>query len=80
VLSGSGLDNAWQDLIHAAMDDGVIAREQRFTLHGLKHRGVTDTKGSRKRKQTASGHKSEAMVVLYDHDVPVVEPAAPRKK
>jgi hypothetical protein len=80
VLSGSGLDNAWQDLIHAAMDEGVIAREQRFTLHGLKHRGVTDTKGSRKRKQRASGHKSESMVILYDHDVPVVEPATPREK
>ena len=54
--------------------------EQRFTLHGLKHRGVTDTKGSRKRKQKASGHKSEGMVDLYDHEVPVVEPAAPKKK
>ena len=41
---------------------GVITPEQRFTLHGLKHRGVTDTKGSRRRKQIASGHQTEAMV------------------
>ena len=76
-LTRAGLDNAWQDLIHAAMDAAVIAREQRFTLHGLKHRGITDTKGKKADKKEASGHKSEAMIDLYDHEVAVVEPARP---
>ena len=61
----------------AAVKAGVITEEQRFTLHGLKHRGVTDTEGSRRRKQLASGHRTEAMVMRYDHDVPVVSPASP---
>lgn len=56
---------------------GRITREQRFTLHGLKHRGVTDTQGSLRRKQIASGHQTEATVQLYDHDVPLVAPAEP---
>jgi site-specific recombinase XerD len=76
-LTRAGLDNAWQDLIHAAMDAEVIAREQRFTLHGLKHRGITDTKGKKADKKEASGHKTEAMLERYDHEVAVVEPARP---
>jgi integrase len=76
-LSRSGLGTAWAQLMRAAVESGVITPAQRFTLHGLKHRGVTDTKGSRRRKQLASGHRTEAMVRLYDHDVPVVAPARP---
>ena len=53
----------------------MIAREQRFTLHGLKHRGITDTKGKKAEKKEASGHKTDAMLDLYDHEVAVVEPA-----
>lgn len=63
--------------MRAAVESGVITPEQRFTLHGLKHRGVTDTKGSRRHKQLASGHRTEAMARLYDHDVPLVAPARP---
>lgn len=39
-LTRAGLDNAWQDLITAPIEAEVIAREQRFTLHGLKHREI----------------------------------------
>jgi hypothetical protein len=46
-------------------------------LHGLKHRGITDTVGRRAEKKAASGHKSDAMLDLYDHEVAVVEPARP---
>nr|WP_275129279.1 hypothetical protein [Steroidobacter cummioxidans] len=66
-----------RQLLHAAMDAEVIAREQRFTLHGLKHRGITDTKGKKADKKEASGHKSEAMLDRYDHEVAIVEPARP---
>ena len=65
--------------MRGAIEAGVIQPSDRFTLHGLKHRGVTDTKGSRQQKQRASGHRTESMVALYDHDVPVVQPATPRE-
>ena len=42
-LARSTLKTAWQRLIVAAIDAGVIAAEDRFNLHGLKHRGITDT-------------------------------------
>jgi hypothetical protein len=77
LTTTSGLGSAWGQLMLAAVKAGVITPEQRFTLHGLKHRGVTDTQGSRRRKQHASGHRTEAMVRLYDHEVPVVAPARP---
>ena len=76
-LSKGALSSAWAQMMRRAVEEGIITREQRFTLHGLKHRGVTDTSGSRRRKQIASGHQTEAMVQLYDHDVPVVAPAQP---
>jgi hypothetical protein len=39
-----------------AIEAKVITEEQRFTPHGLKHRGVTDTKGTKADKRQASGH------------------------
>lgn len=47
----------------------------RFSLHGLKHRGITDTKGNKGDKRTASGHKTEQALNGYDHEVPTVDPA-----
>lgn len=74
-LSKSGLDNAFKDMNAAAIEAGIITADQRFTLHGLKHRGVTDTAGNRADKKAASGHKSDAMLDVYDHELAVVEPA-----
>jgi hypothetical protein len=74
-LSKDGLDTAWQRMMLLAIAEGVIAREQRFGLHGMKHRGVTDTKGNRADKQDAGGHRTAAMVDIYDHAVPRVQPA-----
>lgn len=73
-LQKSSLDTAWQRMMKAAVGAGVITQEQRFGLHGLKHRGVTDTEGTRAEKQDASGHKSASMMDVYDHSVPVVQP------
>ncbi|GHH52957.1 site-specific integrase [[Pseudomonas] boreopolis] len=73
-LSRSALKSAWQRIITSAIEQGVITEEQRFSLHGLKHRGVTDTRGTRADKQQAAGHVSPAMTALYDHEVPVVQP------
>lgn len=59
----------------AALAAGLITEEERFGLHGLKHRGITDTKGTKADKQLASGHKSMQMVNRYDHERPIVDPA-----
>jgi len=72
-ISKSALDSAWQRFITEAMRVGVIGEEDRFALHGLKHRGITDSDN-----KASGGHKSEAMRQLYDHEVPLVKP--PRKR
>ena len=73
-LARSTLKTAWQRLIVAAIDAGVIAAEDRFNLHGLKHRGITDT--PRADKRDGAGHVNPEMTVRYGHSVPVV--AAPK--
>jgi hypothetical protein len=61
-------------MIRMAIRDGVITEEQRFSLHGLKHRGVTDTEGNISDKQDAAGHVERKMTQRYAHDLPVVKP------
>lgn len=78
-LTRSALHSAWQRLIASAIADEVMTSEQRFNLHGLKRRGITDTDGTRGEKQLASGHRTEAMLDVYDQSVPVVAPAGLRK-
>ena len=80
-LARSSLKTAWQRLIVAALEAGVIPEERRFNLHGLKHRGITDTPGTRAEKRDGAGHVNPAMTVRYDHNVPVVAaPALPRRQ
>ncbi|MEN5117455.1 integrase [Luteimonas sp. TWI662] len=74
-LSVEGWKTAWGKMMRAAVADGVITTEERFGLHGLKHRGITDTKGTRADKKEASGHVTDSMSSLYDHGLPTVEPA-----
>ncbi|MFC0677479.1 tyrosine recombinase XerC [Lysobacter korlensis] len=71
-LTRSGFNTAWGRMMRQAVKDGVLAEEDRFGLHGLKHRGITDTKGNKKQ---ASGHVTDAMLNVYDHELPRVEPA-----
>lgn len=73
-LTRSGFDTAWQRMIRNAIQDKIIEAAERFALHGLKHRGVTDTKGD---KKIASGHRTDAMLELYNHELARVEPSAP---
>jgi hypothetical protein len=78
MLTAHGWHTAWGRLMRNAVRDGVIAADERFALHGLKHRGVTDTKGN---KKEASGHVTDAMLHLYDHSMPTVdESSSDRKK
>ncbi|MCM2131429.1 site-specific integrase [Larsenimonas rhizosphaerae] len=72
-LRKSSLDTAWQRMIKLAIEEGVIPRELRFGLHDLKRRGITDTTGTRHDKQDASGHRSAAMLDVYDLSVPLVD-------
>ncbi len=74
-LTKSALDSAWQRLVRRAIAEGVIDKDQRFALHGLKHRGITDSED-----KGAGGHVTEAMRQLYDHSVPVVRAAVKPKK
>lgn len=73
-LARSTLKTAWQRLITAAIAAEVIDAADRFSLHGLKHRGITDTRGSRAHKQDAAGHKTPQMTDRYDHELQLVQP------
>ncbi|HFF3032310.1 TPA: tyrosine recombinase XerC [Stenotrophomonas maltophilia] len=77
-IARSSMSSAWQRFIRMAMSEGVIEEDERFSMHGLKHRGITDTEGNRGDKQDAAGHKSPTTTGRYDHDMPVVKP--PRKR
>ncbi len=76
ALRKSSLDSAWQRFMTAMLEDGELTEEQRFSLHDLKRRGVTDTPGTRGQKQEASGHRSESMMDVYDLSVPIVPTSA----
>ena len=73
-LVKSSFDSAWQRMIKMAIVAEVITEAERFSLHGLKHRGVTDTEGTRAQKKDASGHKSDAAFNVYDHELQTVKP------
>lgn len=73
-LVKSSFDSAWQRMIKMAIAENIITPEDRFSLHGLKHRGVTDTEGTRADKKDASGHKSDAAFNVYDHEMQTVKP------
>lgn len=69
-LTKSALDTAWQRLMALAIREDIINEQQRFTFHGMKHRGITDSPDKK-----SGGHRSESMRQRYDHQVDVVEPA-----
>jgi integrase len=67
-LTESGFQSTWQRIMRAAAEQGM----ERFTFHDLKAGGISDTEGD---KQQASGHKSAAMVHVYDRKLARVKPA-----
>lgn len=74
-LTRSGWNTAWGKMMRAAVKARVLTADQRFGLHGLKHRGVTDSPGTAQHKQQGAGHKTPSMTHLYDHEIALVEPA-----
>lgn len=69
MLTAHGWHTTWGRFMRNAVRDGIIVADERFALHGLKHRGVTDTKGN---KKEASGHVTDTMLHVYDHSLPLV--------
>jgi integrase len=65
AITYEGFSTAWQRLMARAKEHGV----ETFTFHDLKAKGVSDFEGD---KQKASGHKTAAMVAVYDRKVPTV--------
>ena len=75
ALSRGALTSAWRRMMLRAIEEGVITDEERFGIHDLKRRGITDTQGNRHDKQEASGHLSSSMLDIYDLSVPIVKPS-----
>lgn len=66
------LDSLWRTMMLKAIADNVIVADQRFGSHDLKRRGITDTSGGKAGKKAAGGHKTDAMLDVYDFEVPEV--------
>jgi len=79
ALRKSSFDSAWQRFIRRALDDQIITEDERFSMHDLKRKGITDTKGNRHDKQDASGHRSAGMMDVYDLSVPIVQASDAKK-
>lgn len=65
-IRASKFHTAWQRLMKKATDKGM----ERFTFQDLKAKGVSDFEGNKKK---AAGHKSEAMVAVYDRKIIEIE-------
>lgn len=65
-VKASTIKTAWQRLMKKCTENGIV----RFTFHDLKAKGVSDFVGDKKK---ASGHKSGAMVAIYDRKIVEVD-------
>lgn len=63
------LNSAWQRAMKQMLDAGVLTPETRFGLHAFKHRGITDSPGTRRDKQDAAGHKTPGQTDIYNHQL-----------
>jgi len=59
-MAETTVQTAWQRLMKSAVEGGL---KERFTLHDLKRKGVSDFEGD---KLAASGHRSPQMLQIYD--------------
>lgn len=76
VLKESAYHSAWGRFIRMAIETEVIEPSERFSLHELKKKGVTDTQGNQQDKMDASGHRDTRMMEIYDHSIAKVKPAS----
>lgn len=75
-LERNAYQSAWGRFIRGCISRGTIEESERFSLHDLKRKGVTDTVGNQAEKQDASGHRDVRMLAVYDKSVPKVKPAS----
>ena len=75
AVSLDSFHSAWQKFINFAINDKIIANDERFSLHDLKRKGISDTAGTGSDKKDASGHRSDAMMQVYDKSL-ISVPAA----
>lgn len=75
AISLDSFHSSWQKFIAFAIIDEIITAGERFSLHDLKRKGISDTTGTGSDKKDASGHRSDSMMQVYDKSVPVVLPA-----
>ena len=66
AVSLDSFHSAWQKFINFAINDKIITNDERFSLHDLKRKGISDTAGTGSDKKDASGHRSDAMMQVYD--------------
>lgn len=79
AVSEHAIQESWASMMRRAIKAGAIRPDERFGTHGCKHKGISDSPGNRHDKQQASGHRSERMMDVYDHETPVV-PTSERQK
>lgn len=70
-LSESAYHSSWQRFVTARIKEGIISNEQRFSMHGLKHKGCTDSTS-----HNPAGHKDPRMQNHYDHTIKIVDAAS----
>ncbi len=75
-LTYRAYQSAWGRFIRTAIEKNIISKEERFSPHDLKRKGITDTQGNKAEKQEASGHKNERMLEIYDKSIPRVNAAS----
>lgn len=63
-LSESSMNNDWREAWAKAIEE--VPTLQRFTMHDLKAKGISDFEGD---KQLFSGHKTQRQVATYDRKV-----------
>jgi site-specific recombinase XerD len=70
AVSRQALSTIWQTLMNRCVELGVIADADRFGLHDAKRKGITDTQVTRAEKRESSGHRTDAMMDVYDLSLP----------
>lgn len=71
-VTRQALSTIWQTLMRDMVKNSLITADQRFGMHDNKRKGITETKGNRSDKQDAGGHRTAAMVDVYDQSLPEV--------
>ena len=70
-LKASAYHSSWQRFITSCIDQGIITPEERFSMHDLKRKGITDTT-----EINAGEHLDERMKGVYDKSIRTVKPAS----